>query len=70
MEDHKPRWVYRFYNFQKAYILLREGIELVSEKEISQLEKEGIIQRFEFTVELAWKTMKDYLEFQNQLWQN
>jgi nucleotidyltransferase substrate binding protein (TIGR01987 family) len=26
------------------------------------LEKEGLIQRFEYTFELSWKTLKDYLE--------
>ena len=29
---------------------------------MSDLEKEGLIQRFEYSYELAWKTMKDYLE--------
>jgi len=29
---------------------------------LSQLEKEGAIQRFEVAFELAWKTLKDYLE--------
>jgi nucleotidyltransferase substrate binding protein (TIGR01987 family) len=31
--------------------------------ELSQLEKEGIIQRFEYTLELGWKTLKDKMEF-------
>jgi len=61
----KPRWQYRFDNFKRAYILLREAIEQTQERKLSQLEKEGIIQRFEYTIELAWKTMKDYLESQN-----
>lgn len=35
------------------------------EQPLSQLEKEGVIQRFEYTMELAWKTLKDYLESEN-----
>src|SRR5690606_2757273 len=30
---------------------------------LNDLEKEGTVQRFEYTVELAWKALKDYLEF-------
>jgi nucleotidyltransferase substrate binding protein (TIGR01987 family) len=30
---------------------------------LSDLEKEGVIQRFEYTFELAWKTLKDYLVY-------
>ncbi|MDX2084949.1 MAG: nucleotidyltransferase substrate binding protein [Candidatus Melainabacteria bacterium] len=65
--DNKPRWQYRFDNYKRAYTLLREAMAVRAERELSQLEKEGIIQRFEYTVELAWKTMKDYLESQNVL---
>jgi nucleotidyltransferase substrate binding protein (TIGR01987 family) len=61
----KPRWQYRFDNFKRAYALLREAIEQTQERELSQLEKEGVIQRFEYTIELAWKSMKYYLESQN-----
>ncbi|MCM3714432.1 nucleotidyltransferase substrate binding protein [Alkalihalobacillus oceani] len=36
------------------------------QKSLSKLEKEGIIQRFEYTFELSWKTLKDYLEAQGE----
>jgi nucleotidyltransferase substrate binding protein (TIGR01987 family) len=60
MTNSTPRWLYRFKNYKRAFVLLREAIE--SEKELTQLEKEGCIQRFEYAFELAWKTMKDFLE--------
>jgi len=60
MTDNTPRWLYRFKNYKRAFVLLREAIE--SEKELTQLEKEGCIQRFEYAFELGWKTMKDFLE--------
>lgn len=60
MNDPTPRWCYRFDNYRRAFGLLREAME--QERPLTQLEKEGVIQRFEYTMELAWKTMKDYLE--------
>lgn len=56
------RWEQRFQNFTRAITLLKE-IEALEIDKISFLEKEGIIQRFEFTLELAWKTLKDKMEF-------
>jgi nucleotidyltransferase substrate binding protein (TIGR01987 family) len=65
MADDTPRWKYRFDNYKRAFTLLREGIESGDESPLSQLEKEGLIQRFEYTMELAWKVMKDYLLSEN-----
>ena|SRR5258708_6110005 len=55
------RWKQRFDNFDKAVVLLREPLDRGIET-LSNLEKEGTVQRFEVAVELAWKTMKDYME--------
>ena len=60
--QEKPRWQYRFDNYGRAFSLLREAVELQQKRPLSDLEKEGVIQRFEYTWELAWKTIKDYLE--------
>ena len=63
MIDPTPRWHYRFDNYRRAFTLLREAVE--QEAPLTQLETEGVIQRFEYTMELAWKTLKDYLESEN-----
>ncbi len=57
------RWKQRFENFDRAVVLLREPIELGIDT-LSNLEKEGMVQRFELALELAWKTLKDYLEYE------
>ena len=55
------RWRQRFDNFDRAFVLLREVYERKLDS-LSRLEKEGAIQRFKVAFELAWKTIKDYLE--------
>lgn len=55
------RWKQRFQNFDSAFTLLRQALEH-GPSALSPLEKEGVIQRFEYSFELAWKTLKDFLE--------
>ncbi len=56
------RWQQRFNNFKRAILLLRSALEERALSEYSNLEQEGIIQRFEYTLELAWKVLKDRME--------
>ena len=62
MNKDKKRWQYRFDNYKRAYVLLSEAINSDKKEHLSQLEKEGVIRRFGYCTELAWKTCKDYLE--------
>lgn len=55
------RWVQRLKNFNKALLQLEKAVDL---RVLSDLEKEGLLQRFEYTYELGWKTLKDFLEYQ------
>jgi nucleotidyltransferase substrate binding protein (TIGR01987 family) len=57
------RWEQRFNNFQKALTLLKKFID---KEELNELETQGLIKAFEYTYELAWNTMKDFLEYQGQ----
>ena len=56
------RWKQRFDNYVRAFRILESAVELARQRELSNLEKQGLIQAFEFTHELAWKVLKDYLE--------
>jgi nucleotidyltransferase substrate binding protein (TIGR01987 family) len=56
------RWKQRFENFRKAFGTLRAAVTLARARELSDLEGQGMIQGFEFTHELAWCVLKDYLE--------
>jgi len=61
--DHDIRWKQRFSNFKKAFLQLKQAIDTYDDN-AEDIIKEGIIQRFEFTHELAWKVMKDFLEYE------
>jgi nucleotidyltransferase substrate binding protein (TIGR01987 family) len=64
------RWQQRFSNYKKALNKLMEAVEYATKNAdiitevLSDIVKEGIIQCFEYTHELAWNTMKDYAAYQ------
>lgn len=58
------RWKQRFDNFQRALYQLTLAIRLMEQRPLSDLEQQGLIQGFEFTHELAWNVLKDYLEME------
>jgi nucleotidyltransferase substrate binding protein (TIGR01987 family) len=62
--DEDIRWKQRFQNYKKALATLRNAVELAAARKLTDLEKQGMIQGFEFTFEMAWNVMKDYLEEQ------
>jgi nucleotidyltransferase substrate binding protein (TIGR01987 family) len=70
MEDD-IRWLQRFSNYKKAVEKLQQSVDFIhlykkdnSEIVLDEMIKEGLIQRFEYTHELAWNVMKDYAEYQ------
>ena len=69
MAQQNIRWQQRFANYRKALVKLTQAVVLLSkqtggETVVDELLQEGLIQRFEYTHELAWKVMKDYAEYQ------
>jgi nucleotidyltransferase substrate binding protein (TIGR01987 family) len=58
------RWKQRFQNYQRALQTVIEAVALAEQRPLTRLEQQGLIQDFEFTHELAWNLLKDYLEEQ------
>lgn len=68
------RWIQRFRNFQKALKKLSQAVDYIQDDitdeffdenvVLDEIIKEGLIQRFEYTHELAWNVMKDYSIYQ------
>ncbi len=64
MNTQDTRWQQRFSSYKKALGQLREAVDLNAQRPLSRLEKQGVIQAFEFCHELAWNTLKDFLRYQ------
>lgn len=61
MDNKDVRWIQRFNNYRKALARLGAAVRLNEERPLSDLEEQGLIQGFEFTYDLAWKTLQDLL---------
>lgn len=64
MTDQDIRWHQRLLNYTRAFAQLTRAVELAKSRPLSELEKQGLIQAFEFVFELAWNLMKDYFLYQ------
>ncbi|NUN10518.1 MAG: nucleotidyltransferase substrate binding protein [Ignavibacteriaceae bacterium] len=63
MNGEDIRWKQRFSNLKKAFMQLERFID---KTDLNDLEKQGLIQVFEYTYELSWNTIKDYYEYQGE----
>lgn len=61
MSDQDVRWRQRFENYQKA---VRQLTKFIDKGDLNELEEQGLIQAFEYTYELGWNLLKDYLLYQ------
>lgn len=58
------RWEQRFSNFRRAMAQLDEAVALMEARPLSRLEQQGVIQGFEYSYELGWNTLRDFLVWQ------
>lgn len=64
MPDPDVRWQQRLHHCQRALLQLAAGVRLAAERTLSPLEEQGLIKAFEYTYELSWNVLKDFLESQ------
>lgn len=58
------RWKQRLNSFDQAFLILVDAVKLAQARALSDLEKQGLVQSFEFTHEISWNVLKDYFEYQ------
>jgi nucleotidyltransferase substrate binding protein (TIGR01987 family) len=55
------RWLQRLENYGRALATLQRAVAMAKQRALSELEEQGLIQAFEFTHELSWLLLKDFL---------
>jgi hypothetical protein len=61
--DNDTRWKQRFTNFENAYIVFRRALERHEADPDDEIIQMGLVQAFEFTYELAWNTIFDFVAY-------
>ena len=64
MTENIPRWEQKLQSYHKALNRLAEVVVEAKKRQLNDFEADGLVQRFEFTFELAWKLMKSYADYQ------
>ncbi len=64
MNNIDVRWQQHLDNFSRALLQLDDAMELMQQRELSKLEKQGVIHRFRYCYELGWNTLKEFLVWQ------
>ena len=63
MENQGIRWKQRFQNLEKAYLKFQHALQAQAKEPQNELYQMALVQAFEFTFELGWKTVKDFLVY-------
>lgn len=61
MADPDVRWLQRLDNYGRALATLQRAVVIANNRALTELEEQGLIQAFEFTHELSWLLLKDFL---------
>jgi len=61
MADPDVRWLQRLDNYGRALATLQRAAAIARQRALSELEEQGLIQAFEFSHELSWLLLKDFL---------
>lgn len=64
MADVDTRWKQRLPSFNLVFDQLNDAVSSMAARELSPLERQGVIQAFEYTYELGWNVLRDYLRWQ------
>ncbi len=67
MDNQGIRWQQRFSNYKKALSQLEKAVDLARERDLSDIEQQGLLKAFEFTHELAWNVIKYFFEYQGNV---